>query len=235
MPHSVRLPLELHARLLELTRTISPSQWVLVGGCMVLCHTNLAGIGTVRPTHDLDLVVVPTVNYRFVARGLGAIGYRPHESLDPYVPFHRFIRVQDGVKFPIDVMVSETRQVSFLNRRVLSAPGTRSIDKHTIEITLDSETVRIPNLLSALAIKGAALRTNGYSIPKHATDGIELLACITANGETLSEVSKSMQRNINTMLTCLTDPRLWEGIDETLRELAFRAAVRLRPGWAWNT
>jgi hypothetical protein len=219
-------------RLVELAEAIPSAQWVLVGGCMVLCHADMAGVHAVRPTYDLDLVVLPTVSYRSVAAALGSVGYQPHESLDSLAPFHRFSRDADGVGFPVDVMVTETRQASFLNRRVIAAPGTRSIEAHTVEVSVGDALIRIPDLIYALAIKGAALRTDGFSIPKHATDGIELLACITATGTTPAGVSKSMRSNINTMLTCLTDPRRWEGVDETLRELAFRAAVRLRHDWA---
>jgi hypothetical protein len=103
-----------------------------------------------------------------------------------------------------------------------------------VEITIGDGSIRIPDLTYALAIKGAALRTDGFSIPKHATDGIELLACLTATDATPANISRSMRNNINTMLTSLKDPRRWEGVDETLRELAFRAAVKLRPDWMLN-
>ena len=102
-------------------------------------------------------------------------------------------------------MAPEGRQVHFGARVVLSVPGSRSALGLTIDyVTPTGTTIRIPDLGSALSLKGAALGTPSANRLRHAQDAITLFACADPDG---LELSRPMRTNINRAITALSDPQ----------------------------
>jgi hypothetical protein len=70
----------------EIADVLSPVHWTLVGGLMTRLHSVHRGLGVVRPTNDVDIVLhietargVPTK----AATALESLGYRLQEKVDP--------------------------------------------------------------------------------------------------------------------------------------------------------
>ena len=96
--------------------------------------------------------------YAEAAAVLHRLGYVQHESLDRHAPFHRFTRAREHV----DLMGPEDKPVRFLGRDVLAVRGSRSALNRTIAYkTAGGVAIRIPDLESALSLKGAAFRSPG--------------------------------------------------------------------------
>lgn len=80
----------------ELARVLATHQWTLIGGLMTQLHAINRGIGVVRPTNDVDIVVHIETSRGVPAKAataLESIGYRLASSLDPRnQTAHRFTR-----------------------------------------------------------------------------------------------------------------------------------------------
>lgn len=80
----------------EIAGTLPTDQWTLVGGLMTQIHTVHHGLGVVRPTNDVDIVLhietardVPSRT----ARALESLGYELRGAVDPREnTAHRFVR-----------------------------------------------------------------------------------------------------------------------------------------------
>lgn len=213
------------AQLVELAGVLDPARWMLVGGLMVHLHAHLAGVGHQRPTNDVDVVLLPGAGaYAEMATALEKLGYRAHESLDHTAPFHRFVRDSEQV----DVMATDDR-VRYRGRRVLQVPGAKSAAKRTIAVEIASGvSIQLPDLASALSLKGAALQTEGAGRPRHAQDGITLFAC--AAGQDIS-LSHSMRANVNQIIGELGSPNHWLSVPASKRIRAVRGIQQIRPDW----
>lgn len=214
-------------RIDQIARVLPAERWMLVGGLMIHAHARLAGIPHPRPTDDADLVVeVRAGSYSEAARALHELGYQRHEPLDHRAPFHRFTRGGEHV----DLMAPEDRPVRFAGRDVLGVPGSRSALNRTIPFTLPTGVViRIPDLASALSLKGAAYHQPGANRQRHLQDAVTLFACADT---TVMELSTSMRRNINHLINALDTTVAWAGTDPSSRRRAVRAIRQIRPDWA---
>lgn len=138
-----------YALLAEVATVFEVGSWLLVGGLMVHCHAQRAGITQVRPTDDVDIVVeLRTQSYRVHALALVNMGFTPHEPMDAAAPFHPFVRGGDRV----DLMVPDREPWSprYLGRDLVRAPGSGSALKRTITHELpDGTNIRLPDLVSA--------------------------------------------------------------------------------------
>jgi hypothetical protein len=213
-------------RVEEIANNLSPDRWLLVGGLMVHAHAQLAGIQHARPTDDVDLVVeVRAGSYAQAAAVLRRLGYLQHESLDRNAPFHRFARGRELV----DLMGPEDKPVRFLGREVLAVPGSRSALNRTIAYeTFGGAAIRIPDVESALSLKGAAFRLPGTNRVRHLQDAVTLFACLdTAQPDT----SKSMKKNIDSLISELDNAEAWSFADPTNRRRAIRAIRAVQPAW----
>lgn len=80
----------------ELARVLPTDQWTLIGGLMTQLHAINAGIGVVRPTNDVDIVLHIESSRGVPARtaaALESIGYRLLPGIDPRNQVaHRFTR-----------------------------------------------------------------------------------------------------------------------------------------------
>jgi len=91
----------------ELVRVLRADQWTFIGGLMTQLHAINAGIGVVRPTNDVDIVLhiesargVPART----AAALEAIGYHLATGIDPRnQAAHRFTR---GISH-VDLLTSD--------------------------------------------------------------------------------------------------------------------------------
>lgn len=193
---------------------------------MVHAHASLAGVPHARPTDDADLVVeLHAGSYARAAGTLEDLGYSRHEPLDHRAPFHRFMR---GAEV-IDLMAPEGTEVHFGSRTVLSVPGSRSALNRAIDYTIPGgRAIRIPDVESALSLKGAALRAPSFNKLRHVQDAITLFAC--ADPAALA-ISKSMRSNINHLITALSDPQCWTYADPLGRRRAVRTILAIRPDW----
>jgi len=214
----------------EVGQVLDPSTWMLVGGLMVHAHSIQAGVANPRPTDDADIVLeVAVSNYTAAARQLQGIGFEPQNSLDPREPSYRFIRGPEQV----DLMVPDRgKGIRFRQRDVLAVPGSKSAISRTQSFRLPrGRDVRIPDLPSALSLKGAAYRTSSPDPVRHLRDGIVLFACTEGRDDLLGP-SKSMQTNINYLLLGLGPPDAWSGIAREVSEKAVRGIrEHYRPDW----
>ena len=214
------------ARLDEIATVLPPDRWMLVGGLMVHAHAQLAALPHVRPTDDADLVVeLRAGTYTEAATALEHLGYRRHEPLDPRAPLHRFTR-PDG---HVDLMAPDNRAVRFAGREVVRVPGARSaLERTTTFQTPGGTTIRIPDIASALSLKGVAYHTPSANPERHLQDAVTLFACSAA---TDMQVSKSMRANINILVGALNNPDAWAYSNASVRRLAIGAILGFRPDW----
>jgi hypothetical protein len=192
----------------------------------VHAHAQLAGIQHARPTDDVDLVVeVRTGSYAQAAAVLQRLGYVQHESSDHHAPFHRFTRGREH----IDLMGPEGKPIRFLGREVLAVPGSRSALNRTITYeTAGGVAIRIPDVESALSLKGAAFRLPGPNNVRHLQDAVTLFACLDA---AQPDISKSMKKNVNNLISAMADAEAWSFADPTNRRQAIRAIRAVQPAW----
>lgn len=213
------------AQLGEIAQALPADRWMLVGGLMVHAHAELAGLVHPRPTDDVDMVVeLRAGSYLEAAASLERLGYRRHEPLDSWAPFHRFVRRAEV----IDLMVPDGRPVRAAGRDVVAVPGARSALKRTIPYSAPGSVhVRIPDLGSALSLKGAAYRLPGADRGRHLQDGVTLFACATGD----LQLSRSMRQNVNNLIQGLGSNDAWAHFPLPTRRRAVRAIREVRPGW----
>nr|NLI50766.1 hypothetical protein [Propionibacterium sp.] len=210
----------------QIALVLPPERWMLVGGLMVHAHARLAGIQHARPTDDADLVVeLRAGSYSKAAWALEGLGYQRHEPLDHRAAFHRFTRGTEHV----DLMAPEDKPVRFAGRDVIGVPGSRSALNRTIEFATPAGVrIRIPDLASALSLKGAAHQLPGINPTRHLQDAVTLFACAD---NTVLGLSTSMRRNINHLINALTATDAWAATDPSNRRRAVRAIRQIRPDW----
>lgn len=103
----------------ELTDALPVGSWTLVGGLMTQLHTVHRGLGIVRPTNDVDIVLHIETRLGLpgtTAAVLEGLGYRLQPSFDPRNnTAHRFVRGTTAVDLVtgtehgehIDVLISD--------------------------------------------------------------------------------------------------------------------------------
>lgn len=217
---------EVLARLDEIATRLPPERWMLVGGLMVHAHALLAGVQHERPTDDADLVVeLATDTYASAASAVLRLGYATHEPIDAHAPFHRFTRGADH----IDLMVPVGATVRYGRRDVIAVPGARSAARRTIPfVTPGGTQLRLPDLGSALSLKGAASTIPTANAVRHLQDAVTLFAC--ADGQPL-DLSRSMRKNVNHLIAAMARPEAWSFAPPDVRRRAARAVLGLRPDW----
>lgn len=185
--------------LAEIAETLPAGSWTLVGGLMTQLHTIHHGLGIVRATNDVDIVLhietrrgLPTA----VATALEGLGYQLQPSIDPRNnTAHRFVRGTSSIDLVassdsdehIDVLIADHPAPKVVERlrgrdMVRIEGGTqalrRTINAH-LEIVPGSKTViSVPRPLGALILKAAAYATDSRDRDRHLFDAAALLACI---------------------------------------------------------
>ena len=127
-------------------------------------------------------------------------------------------------------MAPEGAATRFAQRAVLEVPGAKSALKRTITHTLASGTrITIPDMESALSLKGAAMSTATPNKIRHLQDATVLFACLPSTGP--ANTSKSMRSNINRLIAGLESPAPWSATPLEVRLRALTAIQSIRPGW----
>ncbi|NMM24164.1 MAG: hypothetical protein HHJ11_11810 [Phycicoccus sp.] len=86
--------------------------------------------------------------------------------------------------------------------------------------------IRIPDLESALSLKGAAFRLPGSNRVRHLQDAVTLFACLD---EAQPDISKSMKKNINNLISAMDNAEAWSFADPMNRRRAIRAIRAVQP------
>lgn len=181
----------------EIEAVLSHDKWTLVGGLMAQLHGIHAGIDSVRPTNDVDMVLhVETTRgiASETARALESLGYKLAPSVDDRnSSAHRFKRgdstidvVTRGLDM-VDVLVADhvaPRVVEKLRGRTMVAieGGTQAL-RRTINARLRisagrTTTVSVPSPFGAVILKAAAYQTDSRDRERHLQDAALLLAVI---------------------------------------------------------
>jgi hypothetical protein len=168
-------------------------KWIVVGGHMVNLHILRSGLPLpLRLTHDCDIAV----EIRMIRRGtllekLRAMGYRNR------VYPNRFDRPVDGMTASIDLVVASysTKHMPNMDADEIVVDGMPAVDEalgrdpvvlHLIGDRTDGVrmemTVRIPDVMSAIAMKSFAVAERPYA--NDAIDLGHLLLVAEADGET---------------------------------------------------
>lgn len=234
------LPPSIFPHLLEVADALEGEDWLLVGGAMTQVHCHMRDVEYARPTRDVDVVVDPNNGSTLVgvARRLEHSGFFrvAHLGTDRYL--HRFQR-DDG--FAVDVMGkdSDLTPDRWLGFRVVKCPGSKSAlgqysngdPKEVYDFELgNGRAVRVPNVWSALALKGRALRQPSANRERHTQDSIALLACADRTSPK-RELTKSEREAVNYTISSdyLGDLGNWTPLAERHWAEALREIRRIRP------
>lgn len=183
----------------ELAEALPAGSWTLVGGLMTQLHTIHHGLGMVRPTNDVDIVLhietqrgLPAM----AAAALEGLGYAFLPSIDVRNnTAHRFVRGVDTVDLvtgaaeqdQVDVLIADhaaPRVIEHLRGRdmIRIAGGTQALLR-TVNARLQTTpgtiaTISVPRPFGALILKAAAAMTDSRDRDRHLFDAAGLLACI---------------------------------------------------------
>lgn len=197
---------------------------------MVHCHALREQVIHARPTQDADVVAeIQSTSYTEVAKAVRQLGFEVREPLDRRAPVHRFERPDGAV---VDLMAPD-RQTSpprYLGRPVIPVPGSASALKRAIVHDLrDGLQIRIPDLESALALKGVAYFLPGSNRERHLQDAVTLLDCL--DGKEFV-ASRSMRRSMNRIIRVVGEqPEAWQMCPPKDWPRAIRAARRIDDSW----
>lgn len=230
----------------ELAAGLPADRWTLVGGLMTQLHTIHRGLGVVRPTNDVDMVLHIETSRGVpgqTAQALESMGYRLLDGVDPRDnTAHRFVRG----KHRVDLVASETEVVDVLRadhpapkvverlrgREMVAIEGGTQALRRTVNARLEIEpgsitTVSVPRPFGALILKAAAHRADSRDRERHLHDAAALLACIEdpfAEREGFAGSDRSRLLSLDRVLT--GDHLAWLALPEAVRGDA-QAALRI--------
>jgi len=232
----------------ELSSVLPAERWTLVGGLMTQLHTVHRGIGVVRPTNDVDIVLhietsrgVPSVT----ATALENIGYRLQDAVDPRNnTAHRFVRGDSRVDLVagtaeddiVDVLISDHPAPTVIERlrgrdMVRIAGGTQAL-RRTFNARLEIEpgeltTISVPRAFGALILKAAAYAADSRDRDRHLFDAAALLACIEDPFAERQDFTGSDRRRLNILGEALPEGHpAWRQLPDSARAEA-EAALRV--------
>lgn len=225
----------------ELTEALPKESWTLVGGLMTQLHTIHYGLGVVRPTNDVDIVLhIETgrgVPHK-VATALESLGYQFQPSLDALnTTAHRFVRGTSAVDLvagaeddQVDVLIADhpaPRVIEKLrgHEMVRIEGGTQAL-RRTINARVQVapgtvSTVSVPRPFGALILKAAAYIADSRDRGRHLFDAAALLACIDDPFAERAEFAGSDRRRIAALKQGLQqDHPAWRALPEDHRTQA---------------
>lgn len=205
----------------ELADALPAGSWTLVGGLMTQLHTIHHGIGVVRPTNDVDIVLhiesmrgTPSK----VATALEALGYRFQPSIDPRTnTAHRFVRGTTTVDLvagddQVDVLIADHPAPRVIEKlrghdMIRIEGGTQAL-RRTVNAKLEIApgtvtTISVPRPFGALILKAAAFAADSRDRERHLFDAAALLACIDDPFVERAEFAGSDRRRLTTLATHL--------------------------------
>ena len=225
----------------ELADALPAESWTLVGGLMTQLHAIHHGLGVVRPTNDVDIVLhietqrgIPNA----VATALEALGYRFEPSIDARnKTAHRFVRGTSTVDLvagdpedQVDVLIADhpaPRVIEKLrgHEMIRIEGGTQAL-RRTVNARLEivpgtTATISVPRPFGALILKAAAYTTDSRDKGRHLFDAVALLACIDDPFAERTEFTGSDRRRIATLVRNLPmDHAAWRALPEDHRAQA---------------
>jgi len=225
----------------ELADALPVESWTLVGGLMTQLHTIRHGLGIVRPTNDVDIVLhietrrgVP----RAVATALEGLGYRLQPSIDERNnTAHRFVRGTSTVDlvagYPedqVDVLVADHPAPRLIEKlrghEMIRIEGGTQALRRTVNARLEivpgkTATISVPRPFGALILKAAAYTTDSRDKDRHLFDAAALLACIDDPFAERTEFAGSDRRRIATLARNLpAGHAAWRALPEDHRTQA---------------
>ena len=230
----------------EIEAVLPHESWTLVGGLMTQLHGIRAGIGVVRPTNDVDIVLhVETTRgvAATTATVLESLGYELAPSLDPRVgTAHRFRRGESTVDLVtsvgdvVDVLVADhaaprARQ-QLRGREMVAIDGGTQALRRTINARLQigsgtTTTVSVPNPFGALVLKAAAFQADSRDPERHLQDAAVLLCCIEDPDAEREQFAGSDRQRLEVLRRALPDgAREWRVLTAEQR-VNGHAALRL--------
>ena len=229
----------------ELASVLPAHKWTLVGGLMTQLHSVHRGLGIVRPTNDVDIVLhietsrgVPSAT----ATALERIGYQLQDPIDARSnTAHRFVRGTSRVEVlgapeVVDVLVSDHPAPKVVERMrgremVRIEGGTQAL-RRTVNARLQIEpgaftTVSVPRPLGAVILKAAAYKADTRDRDRHLSDAVALLACIEDPFAEREELAGSDRSRMFILEAALPEAHpAWRGLDGEARGDA-EAALRV--------
>ena len=232
----------------ELAEALPTDQWTLVGGLMTQLHTVHHGLGVVRPTNDVDIVLhietsrgVP----RTTATALEKLGYRLRDASDPRDnTAHRFVRGTSKVDLVasaadddvVDVLISDHPAPKVIEplrgRDMVRIEGGTQALRRTINARLEITTgkttsISVPSPFGALILKAAAYTTDSRDRDRHLFDAAALLACIDDPFAEREDFSGSDRRRLATLQKAIPEGHpAWRQLPQNHRATA-EAALRI--------
>jgi hypothetical protein len=163
---------------------------------MTQLHAVRFGIGVVRPTDDVDIVLHVETTPGLpasAARALESLGYSMVESIDPRErSAHRFTRGPQAIDLVVgdadvvDVLIADhaapSRVGPLRGREMVAIEGGTQALQRTVNARLSighrATTVSTPSVFGALVLKAAAFTTDSRSPERHLLDAAVLLCCL---------------------------------------------------------
>ena len=228
---------QLWAQVARLAQHLQPTDWVLVGGQMVVLHCHIAGVTPGRATIDIDIVanVLVNPNALFACRNAAAaLDLEPQPSANNRRQ-HRF----RNESLVLDVLIPDHMPKHMLLRVAGRDPvpitgGYRALQRAAqCEISTEAgeAIVPIPDLQGALVLKARAYVADSRDRGRHQFDLAQLCAAIddpmTLAG-TLDNKELRALRKVDMPLAVTQDP--WLRLDAALRHGAVEAWETLTAG-----
>lgn len=225
----------------ELAASLPVGSWTLVGGLMAQLHTIHHGLGMVRPTNDVDIVLhIETLRGvpNMVAAALESLGYHFQTSIDERNhTAHRFVRGSTAVDLvagapeqQVDVLIADHPAPRVIEKlrgyeMVRIEGGTQALRRTLntrLEITAgEKATISVPRAFAALILKSAAFTSDSRDRERHLFDAAALLACIDDPFTELAEFTGSDRRRIANLASQLsTSHAAWQALPEDHRAQA---------------
>lgn len=212
----------------EIATALPTDRWTLVGGLMTQLHSIHHGLGIVRPTNDVDIVLHIETSRGVAAEAVNALrslGYDLRSAVDPRDnTAHRFNRVTSKIDLVTDRHVGELEEIvdvlvsdhhapkvteRLAGRDMVRIEGGTQALRRTINARLEiapgtMTSVSVPGPFGALILKAAAYKTDSRNPDRHLRDAVALLACIDdpfTEREGLTGSDRSRLRTLRTRLT----------------------------------
>jgi predicted nucleotidyltransferase len=184
----------------ELAAVLPSEKWTLVGGLMTQLHVVHHGLGVVRPTNDVDIVLHVETTRGVAAAAAAALesaGYRLLDSVDPRQnTAHRFVRDDSTVDLvggrvtpaaTVDVLRADHAAPAVVEtlrgREMVAIDGGTQALRRTVNARVELApgvvtTISVPRPFAAVVLKAAAYVADARDPDRHLHDAAALLACI---------------------------------------------------------
>ncbi|MGW2095718.1 hypothetical protein [Promicromonospora sukumoe] len=230
----------------EIETALPHESWTLVGGLMTQLHAVHAGIDTVRPTNDVDIVLhVETTRgvAATAATALEGLGYVLTPPIDPREgTAHRFVRDDARVDVittapdVVDVLAADHAAPSVTEKlrghTMIAVEGGTQALRRTFNARLAiipgrATTISTPDVFGAVVLKAAAYRTDSRDPERHLHDAASLLSCLEDPYADRERFTGSDRQRLETLRVNLPDgARAWRALPAEHRRNG-QAALRI--------